>query len=43
MSLGARLPVVEYSREFQVRAEEELALQPKKSAMAVMLGDFAVM
>jgi hypothetical protein len=34
---------VEYSREFQVRAAEELALLPEGSAIAEMLADYAVM
>ena len=36
-------PVVEYSREFQARAAEELALLPEGSAIAEMLSDYAVM
>ncbi|PKP67412.1 MAG: hypothetical protein CVT86_01795 [Alphaproteobacteria bacterium HGW-Alphaproteobacteria-8] len=36
-------PVVEYSREFQARAAEELALLPEESAIAEMLSDYAVM
>jgi hypothetical protein len=36
-------PVVAYSREFQARAAEELALLPEGSAIAEMLADFAVM
>lgn len=36
-------PVVEYSREFQGRAAEEVALLPESSAIAVMLSDYAVM
>ena len=36
-------PVVEYSREFQARAAEELALLPEGSAIAEMLADYAVM
>jgi hypothetical protein len=35
--------VVEYGREFQVRAAEELALLPHGSAVAEMLSDYAVM
>jgi len=35
--------VVEYSREFQARAAEELALLPEESAIAEMLSDYAVM
>ena len=40
---GACPPVVEYSREFQVRAAEELALLPEGSAVVGMLVDYAVM
>lgn len=36
-------PVVEYSREFQARAADELALLPERSAVAEMMGDYAVM
>jgi hypothetical protein len=36
-------PVVEYSREFQARAAEELANLPDGSAIAGMLNDYAVM
>jgi len=36
-------PVVEYSREFQARAAEELALLPEGSAIAEMTIDYAVM
>ena len=36
-------PVVEYGREFQARAAEELALLPGGSAIAEMLSDYAVM
>lgn len=36
-------PVVEYGREFQARAAEELALLPQGSAVAEMLSDYAVM
>ncbi|MGB4952269.1 MAG: hypothetical protein WBO55_16730 [Rhizobiaceae bacterium] len=36
-------PVVEYGREFQARAAEELALLPEGSAIKEMLSDFAVM
>ncbi|HBG97268.1 MAG TPA: hypothetical protein DDY29_00575 [Rhodobacteraceae bacterium] len=41
--LGACPPVVEYNREFQARAAKELALLPEGSAIAEMLGDYAVM
>ena len=36
-------PVVEYSREFQARAADELNLLPEASAIAEMLSDYAVM
>ena len=36
-------PVVEYSREFQASAAEELALLPKRSAIVKMMRDYAVM
>jgi hypothetical protein len=36
-------PVVEYSREFQTRAAEELGMLPDGSAIAEMLSDYAVM
>ncbi|KGJ09751.1 hypothetical protein [Paracoccus sphaerophysae] len=36
-------PVVEYSREFQARAAEELALLSEGSAIVEMLGDYAVL
>ena len=36
-------PVVEYSREFQGRAAEELGMLPDGSAIAEMLADFSVM
>ncbi len=36
-------PVVAYSRAFQVRAADELALLPEGSAVAGMMGDYAVM
>jgi hypothetical protein len=36
-------PTVEYSREFQARAAEELTLLPEGSAIAEMLSDYAVM
>ena len=41
--LGACPPVVEYSREFQAQAAEELTLLPEGLAIAVMLSDYAVM
>ena len=36
-------PVVEYSREFQARAAEELAMLPDGSAIVEMMGDYAAM
>jgi hypothetical protein len=36
-------PAIEYSREFQARAAEELALLPEGSVIAEMLADYAVM
>ena len=36
-------PVVDYGREFQARADEELALLPEGSAVAEMLSVYAVM
>ena len=35
--------VVEYSREFQARAAEELELLPYGSAVVEMMGDYAVL
>ena len=36
-------PVVEYSREFQAKAAEELALLSDESAVVEMMGDYAVL
>lgn len=36
-------PLVEYSREFQARAAEELGVLPDRSAIAEMLADYSVM
>lgn len=36
-------PVVEYGREFQAQAAEELAMLPEGSAIVEMMGDYAVM
>ena len=36
-------PVVEYSREFQARAADELDLLPEGSAIAEMLANYSVM
>lgn len=41
--LAACPPVVEYSREDQVHAAEELAVLPDGSAAVKMMGDYAVM
>ena len=41
--VGACPPVVEYSREDQVRAAEELALLPDGAAIVEMMGDYAVL
>ena len=41
--VGACPPVVEYSREYQVRAAEEFAILPDGSAVVEMMGDYAVM
>lgn len=40
---GACPPVVEYSREFQAQAAEELVLLPEGSVVVEMLSDYAVM
>ncbi|SFD42631.1 hypothetical protein SAMN04515678_10125 [Roseivivax sediminis] len=40
---GASSPVVEYSREVQARAAEELALLPDGSAISELWNDYAVM
>ena len=42
-AIGTYPPVVEYSREIQARAAEELDLLPEGSAVAEMLADYAVM
>lgn len=36
-------PVVEYSREFQARAADELGLLPENSTVAGMMSDYAAM
>jgi hypothetical protein len=41
--LGVCPPVVAYSREFQARVAEELALLPDGSTIVEMMGDYAVM
>ena len=40
--LAACPRVVEYSREFQAQAAEELAMLPDESAIVQMMGDYAV-
>jgi len=40
---GTCPPVVEYRREFQARAAEEMALLPEGSAIIEMLSDYGVM
>lgn len=42
-SRGACPPVVQYSRELQAQAAEELALMPAGSVIVVLLSDYAVM
>lgn len=42
-ALAACPPVVEYSREFQSRAAEELARLPDGSAVVDMMSDYAVL
>jgi len=39
---GVCPPVVEYSVEFQARAAKELQMLPDRSAVAQMIGDYAV-
>jgi hypothetical protein len=41
--MAACPPVVEYSRELQARAAEELAMLPDRSVVVEMMGDYAVM
>ncbi len=41
--LAACPPIVEYNRELQARAAEELAMLPDGSAVVEMMGDYAVM
>ena len=36
-------PVVDYSREFQARAAEEMAMLPDGSTVVEMMADYAVM
>jgi len=40
--VGACPPVVEYGREFQAQAAEELAMLPDGSAIVEMMADYAV-
>ena len=42
-AIGTCPPVVEYSREFQARAAEELTRLPEGSALVEMSSDYAVM
>ncbi|UXU74174.1 hypothetical protein GB880_009640 [Paracoccus sp. SMMA_5_TC] len=42
-AVGTCPPVVDYSREFQARAAEELSRLPHGSAVVEMLSDYAVM
>ena len=41
--LAACPPIVEYSRELQALAAEELALLPDGAAIVEMMGDYAVL
>ena len=41
--VGTCPPVVEYQREFQERAAQELTLLPDRSTVVEMLSDYAVM
>ncbi len=43
VGVAACPPVVEYSREFQARAAEELATLPDGSAILEMMSDYVVM
>lgn len=43
VGMAACPPVVEYSREFQARAAEELAMLPEGAEIAEMLSDYALM
>jgi len=43
IGLGACPPVMEYRRELQAQAAEELAMLPERSAVVEMMGDYAVM
>ncbi|KZD03065.1 hypothetical protein [Oceanibaculum pacificum] len=40
---GVCPPVVEYGREFQTQAADEIALLPEPSALAEMMSDYGVM
>lgn len=42
-SPGMCPPVIDYSRDFQARAAEQLTLLPEGSAIEEMLSDYAVM
>jgi len=41
--VAASPPIVEYSREFQAQAAEELAMLPDGSAVDEMMRDYAVL
>jgi len=41
-AVGVCPPVIEYSREFQARADQELTLLPEGSAISAMLIDYTV-
>jgi hypothetical protein len=43
VGVAACPPVVEYSREFQAQAAEEMASLPESSAIVEMLSDYPVM
>jgi len=43
VGVAACPPVVEYSREFQARAAEEMAMLPDGSAISELLSDYALM
>ncbi len=43
VGVAACPPVVEYSREFQARAAEEMAMLPDGSTVVEMMADYAAM
>lgn len=43
VGVAACPPVVEYSREFQAQAAEEMAMLPDGSAVVEMMADYAAM